>query len=180
MSGKGVCPADGAKLENYRGDLIPPNITVKKCNRCGKWWFPGDSMFNYKPATEAKINYFQKWGIGVDIRTLLLPTLALLVMISGTFVSVRMVLQKQQANIAASVGISEFNVTYTGNGQALAVFRVNKPVTQISYQKSGSLTWKEAAVVTTNGYYVAKISGLADGEQYIVSVLGKEYGFVAK
>jgi phage FluMu protein Com len=178
--GKEVCPADGMKLIKYSGDIVPPSITVKRCDRCGKWWFPTDSLFAFKAATEARINYFQKWGMMTDARAMLLPVLMVLFMVAGTALGVRLVLQKQQTNIAAAVGISEMAVTYSGYGRGLAVFKADKPVTEVGYQMGGSLIWHKVPVEVIGGYNVANFKGLVEGGHYIINVLGKEYGFVAK
>lgn len=169
--GKGVCPADGSKLKRFKGDFIPPKVNAKRCDRCGKWWFPSDSLFTYKPMPTAKVNYFQGWGI---------KAMMILLVVMGTAIGVRWLLQKQQAGIAASLNISEMSVTYAGYGDGLAVFKINQPVTEVRYQMSGSLLWQKVPVQGVNGYDVARFTGLVEGGHYIVSVLGKEYGFIAK
>src|SRR5580765_8080502 len=51
--GSGLCPLDKTKLVNFSGENVPPDLVVRKCTRCGRMWFAGDSLFDYKPAVEA-------------------------------------------------------------------------------------------------------------------------------
>lgn len=99
--GTGVCPADGLPLKRYTGENVPPQLLVKRCERCGKWWFPSDFLFDYKPAQEAKIKYFNLWGIASDISNLLLPIVVIIVLAIGIWVGLDLVKSQQRELIKA-------------------------------------------------------------------------------
>src|SRR3989344_912795 len=48
--GTGVCPVDATTLNRFKGESVPANMLVKRCDRCGRWWFPMDTLLNFKPA----------------------------------------------------------------------------------------------------------------------------------
>jgi hypothetical protein len=177
--GKGTCPVDGTYLTRYVGDAVPPNMTVTRCARCGKWWFPGDSLFAYKPAVEAKVNYFSKWGITSNMASLVLPVLVIAVLAAGTVAGVRLVMRQQQDRVAASLGLKDLAVTYLGGGNALVVFKLNQPVNQVEYRQAGG-GWLPVPVSAGNGYFTGNITGLSEGENYYLLVAGKEFSFLAK
>jgi len=89
--GKGICPLDKTYLTRYMGESIPEDVTVYRCIRCGKWWWPGDSLFRYKPAAEAKLRYYKLWGLKGDLQTLAIPILVLIILLCGLYVGVNLV-----------------------------------------------------------------------------------------
>lgn len=178
--GKGLCPADNSKLERFVGYEMPPNLPVKRCDRCGKWWFPADTLFNYKPAAQASIDALKRWGLTPLVRSYLLPAVTVIMMAVGTAVGVNLVHLRQQAQIAASIGLTRFSANYTGLGAEMILFKAEKPVTAVRYQLSSGGEWKNVSVELIAGYYVGKITGLAEGKNYTVSVMGKEFDFIAK
>ena len=91
--GKGLCPLDGIILKRYIGEGVPQQMEVLRCVRCGKWWFPRDSMYEYKQAAEAKGNYYRLWGLKGDMESLALPILGLIVLLMGLFTGVRLILE---------------------------------------------------------------------------------------
>jgi hypothetical protein len=155
-------------------------MVVQRCSRCGKWWFPGDSLFSYKPAVEAKINYLHQWGITSDVASLVLPVLMVAVLIMGTVAGVGLVRKQQQARVAASLGLRELAVTYLGGGKGLIVFKVNQPVSEVEYKPVGGWTWNKVAVTPKDGYYMGNLTGLVEGKDYYIRVVGKEFKFSAR
>lgn len=101
QGGTGVCPLDGLPLTRYAGESVPTSLAVKRCGRCGKWWFGGDSLFNYKPAQEAKVKYFQLWGLAADVSSLLLPIVAVIILALGIWMGLNLVQSQQRELIKA-------------------------------------------------------------------------------
>lgn len=100
--GTGVCPADGrTHLERYTGESVPADVVVKRCRRCGWWWFGGNSLFEFKPAQEAKVKYFKLWRLAGDVSTFWLPVLAVIILAVGLAVGVELVRTRQQEIIRA-------------------------------------------------------------------------------
>jgi hypothetical protein len=178
--GKGLCPADQTILTRYVGEAIPPIMVVVRCSRCGKWWFPGDSLFSYKPAIEAKINFLRQWGITGNAVSLVLPVLTVAVLALGTVTGVDLVRKQQQANVAATMGLRELSVTYQGDGRGLVVFKLNQQIEQIEYKTAGAWIWNKAEVTVRDGYYLGNLTGLSEGAEYFLKVAGKEVKFTAK
>lgn len=173
--GKGVCPADGMMLAPYSGESIPKSLAVKRCARCGKWWFPSESLFEYKPAAEAKVSYFRLWGLVSDSKSLLLPVMSVVVLIVGAIFGVNLVQKNQFASVGADSGIRDIAVTYAGSGNAVVVFRADKDVESIAYRDIMTIGWKKVEVQKGEGVYVAQLSGLTDGWDYYFLIGGKEY-----
>lgn len=178
--GSGRCPADGLKMEVFKGDQIPINVVVDRCLRCGRWWFPGDNLFRFKPALEAKKNYLRLWGLPANAAAVMLPLLLVAILAGGVYTGVKMVGQRQQTQVAAKVQLSEVGATYLGQGRAMIVFRSNQPVTDVAYRNRGDDDWKQASIEENGEYYVVWMEGLEEGSVYRVRVMGEEYRFVAK
>ena len=78
--GTNACPVDETQLARYKGESIPVTLVVKRCERCGRWWFPTDTLLQYKPAVAAKLNYFRLWGLPADVKSVALPALGLILL----------------------------------------------------------------------------------------------------
>ena len=99
--GKGECPQDGLMLTRFRSESVPENVEIKRCIRCGKWWFPRDNLFEYKQAVEAKLRYFQLWGKTIDFEAVALPILVLVILLLGLYVGVKLILLHPEVLIRA-------------------------------------------------------------------------------
>lgn len=94
-NGNGKCPVHGLDLVRYSGDSMPSEVEASRCITCGWWWFGGNNLFKFKPAQEAKINYFKLWGKGADLKGLLLPVGAVVVIVLGLLVGVKLAASPQ-------------------------------------------------------------------------------------
>jgi hypothetical protein len=176
--GKGMCPQDGLMLQRYSGENIPQNIVVQRCVRCGKWWFPGDYLFQYKPAIESKINYFRSWGITADLASMVLPILSLVVLVGGITATVGMVRYRQQAETQATAGVQGFAARYLGEGKEQLLFRSTQPVMTVEVRRFGSQEgWVTKETIQENGVHVVNLENLSDQMKYEVRIRGKVYGF---
>ncbi len=99
--GRGMCPLDGLPLKRYTGESVPQQIIVKRCDRCGKWWFGGDSLFEFKPAQEIKIRYFQMWGLPAQVTNILLPVVAVIILALGIYLGMKLARSRQLPLIKA-------------------------------------------------------------------------------
>ncbi len=99
--GLGGCPVDGTGLVVWRSEMVPSNIVVKRCERCGRWWFPSDNLLNFKPAQEAKIDYFKQWGVNINKQTFWLPVAVLIALLAGLIVSLQLVKVREQVAVPA-------------------------------------------------------------------------------
>ena len=174
--GDNACPVDNTQLERYRGENVPPNLVVKRCERCGRWWFPTDTLLEFKPAQEAKVNYFKLWGMMTDLSAMLLPTLGVAVVLAGVVVGGRVVQERQRAAIEAASLVQGFGVTDLGGGNVLVVFYSPAIISEIEYRKEPEVGWKRAETELENKVYTARLAGIEKGEKYVVRILGKEFG----
>jgi hypothetical protein len=109
FGGTDTCPLHKeVRLERYEGESVPENLKVFTCPVCHWWWFPENTLFEYKPAQEAKVNYYKSWGMPADLKGLMLPLMALLVLIGGGVVTLRLVKEQQYALLQASGVIKNF------------------------------------------------------------------------
>ncbi len=176
--GKGLCPADGTMLSRYNGESVPPNIVVSRCIRCGKWWFPGGALFDYKQAAEAKVEYFQHWGLTADLASLALPIAVVVIMVIGTAIGVNLVRNNQKTQITATEQIQNLSVTYQGEGKALVVFRSTaKIIEEVEYKSLTEMGWQKVNTEYQDGMFMAKLTGLKPNTNYIVRVGETEYRF---
>lgn len=181
LGGKGLCPADNTMLTRYNGESVPPNIIVSRCVRCGKWWFPGESIFAYKQASEAKIEYYQHWGLTADLASLALPIAVLVLLITGTAVGVNLIRTGQKEKITASEEIKNLSVTYQGAGQALVVFRSTRQIVdQIEYKSVTDLRWQKVKTEYKDGMFLAVLKELIPDTVYSVRIGDIKYEFETK
>ncbi len=99
--GTGQCPLDRLPLKLYRGESVPANLQVKRCDRCGKWWFGANSLLDFKPAQESKVKYFQMWGLAAEVGNLLLPIVAVIILALGVWLGLNLVRSQQRELIKA-------------------------------------------------------------------------------
>lgn len=95
------CPVHGLRMTRYEGDSVPDSIDAKRCIACGWWWFGGDSLFEFKPAQEAKVAYFRYWGSRSAVTGLMLPLTALVVLLAGLTVVLYLVSYQQRIGVPA-------------------------------------------------------------------------------
>lgn len=95
VSGESKCPMDATRMERYRGESVPENLTVKRCGACGRWWFGGNTLVKYKQAQEAKVKYVRWWGNGTGVAGLVLPVVVLILLLVGVWIGVRVIRDRQ-------------------------------------------------------------------------------------
>lgn len=174
--GTNVCPVDGSALNRFKGESVPANMVVKRCDRCGRWWFPMDTLLNFKPAQEAKINYFKLWGLTTDVSSMVLPVLGILITLIGTVVGVRLLAMRQQEAIQAASVVSGFGATNLGSGSVLLGWKSNTAISEVEYRKVGEVKWMRALPEKNGEVYLLKLNGLDIGN-YEVRILGKVFRF---
>ncbi len=175
--GGGVCPVDRTQLVRYQGENMPAQLNVSRCLRCGRWWFPGDSFFDYKPAIEAKTNYFRLWGMAVDFKAMMLPVLSLVLLLTGAAVGIQMVERRQGVLIQAQSEISQLVMSYLGGGRALVVFKTDNPdIRTIEYRLTDSMEdWREVLLEKEGDLSVVRLEALDERSDYSIKIAGREY-----
>lgn len=177
-NGTDECPLHvGTKLERYRGDSVPLDMVVKKCHQCGWWWFPGNTIFEFKPAQEAKINYHRLWNLPASSGGLMLPIAALVVLLAGAVIATRLVSQQQFIYTNAASVVSEFSSTYLGNGQAMISFMSQTKLTEVEFKRLGDSEWKLVPVSSETYFYELDLNGLEENAVYQVRIFTKIYSF---
>ncbi len=176
--GAGICPNDGSALTRFMGESVPMHVMVNRCGSCGYWWWPADNLLRFKPAQEAKVNYFKQWGIATDLSALTLPVLVLAVMVVGLGVGIYGVGVRQQATIGAGAEVVQYSATYLGEGVELVSFRSKNVVTNIEYRIKDAKDWRYVVVYNSgNDVYLARIVNLEEDQMYEVRISGKEFEF---
>lgn len=177
VGGNNTCPTDGSKLGVAGGDELPSQVVIRKCSKCGWWWLPDDQVFELQNAYLLKREYLQKWNPKNRWQNLVLPALISLMLTVGLVGGVSLVVQRQQTNIGATVGIRNWEVTNLGNGEARVGFKTGLLVSGLQYKSRSDINWRESGVECEGDLCTSRLSGLVDGEQYVVRILGKEYSF---
>ncbi len=101
MGGEVNCPVHGLRMPKYEGDSVPGDVDAKRCVVCGWWWFGGNSLFDFKPAQEAKMAYFRYWGSRSQVTGLLLPMAVLVVLLAGLTVTLYLISYQQRIGVPA-------------------------------------------------------------------------------
>lgn len=175
--GNGTCPTDGSKLFIPGGEELPSQVTIRKCNKCGWWWLPDDQVFELQRAYSLRRDYMQTWNTKPRWQTMVWPAIISLVLTIGLVGGVGLVARRQQASIGATVGISNWSVTYLGGGKALVNFDSGLSVSVLQYKNKSQENWLEVPAICQGSKCTATLTGLTTGEEYRVRVLGKEYTF---
>ncbi len=171
--GSDECPLHvGTKLDRYTGESVPRDLVVKRCRQCRWWWFPANTIFAFKPAQEAKVNYYRLWGLPPDLSGMLLPVAGLIILIAGAAVAVKLVRQQQYVLINANGPVRNFAATYLGNGRAAVTFVSQGKITQISYRRQGQTDWMLIPVAGSINVYRFELQNLAPNSIYEVEILG--------
>lgn len=177
--GTETCPSDGTVLERFVGESVPSSVLVKRCKVCGYWWWPTDNLMRFKPAQEAKVNYFKQWGIAADLSALTLPVLVMGILAVGLTVGLYSVTQRQQIVTTADIGINQFSATYLGDGVELVSFRSKTEVKFVEYKRLGSDLWTMTVVEHPgNDVYSIRLYNLEEDQEYVIRVGMKEYRIV--
>ena len=169
--GKGVCPQDGTMLQNYIGDQVPGYLHVKRCIRCGKWWFAGDALFEYKALqTGGEKMYYSEPSDMHKYVGVVLPVVGLLVMGAGVGVAVNLSMQKNQFETMASENI--IRVDYLTNGVLQVISENGVEPEFVEYRPWG-----------TNDKWIrvegGTIIGLSEGQTYEIRVGEKIVNVIA-
>lgn len=176
-SGNMECPVHaGTQLNRFQGDSVPMDLKVYRCSICHWWWFPQNTLFRFKPAQEAKVNYYKAWGMPADLKGLMLPILVLIVLVFGGGVALQLIKQQQYALLQASGAVTGFTTVRTDPDQVLVIFKSTVPISQVDYRPVGSRTWTEIPISSETQMYQIRLSNLEPGE-YEVKILGKIYSF---
>lgn len=174
--GTNACSVDGAQLVRYQGESVPPNTVIKRCDRCGRWWFPTDSLLSYKPAQEAKLNYFKLWGLTADVASLALPALGIVLVLLGTVVGTKLIQQRQRSAVEARTIVTDFSTTSLASGEVLLSFKSVAVVDVIELRKVGEVDWQKIRVERTEGnLYLTRL--ILEPGEYEARVWKREYRF---
>lgn len=175
IKGNNTCPRDGTPLNRFTGESAPANLQIMRCDKCAWWWFPGNNLFAFKPAQEAKVAYFKSWGMAASLSALLLPVMTLVIMVVGTAIGVNMLKYQQKTGVNASSEVYDVYVGYIGSGQALVSFKSKTKLETIDYKKIEDTSWFTWPVKLENDLYITKILNLEEQKIYLVRILGKEF-----
>lgn len=177
-NGTDECPTHvGMQLQRFIGESVPADMVVKRCRQCGWFWFPGNTLFSFKPAQEAKTNYYRLWNLPPSTAGLMLPIAALVVLIGGGLVAIKLVRDQQYALINASGVITEFTAVYEGNGQVTLSFKSVLPVKFIDLRKAGDSAWTTIMITPQDQQYQFNLAGLSEGTEYELKIFNKIYRF---
>lgn len=180
-NGTDECPTHvGMQLQRFIGDSVPADMVVKRCRQCGWFWFPGNTLFSFKPAQEAKTTYYRLWNLPPAAAGLMLPIAALVILIGGGVVAIKLVRDQQYAFINASGVVSEFTVTDLGSGKVIVSFRSQLPLTAIQYRRAGETEWTTVVTHSANNLYELNLSGLTPATAYELQIFAKIYHFTTK
>jgi len=175
-NGSDECPLHvGTTLERFRGDSVPADMVVKKCRQCNWWWFPGNTLFEFKPAQEAKINYHRLWNLPSTVGGLMLPLVALVVLLAGGVIAVTLVRQQQYISSNASSPVNEFTAVYVGNDQIVVSFKSSTLISQIEYRQVGDADWMTVPISGSNGFYQLEIQKPEESANYEFRIIDKIY-----
>lgn len=161
-----LCPEDGAKMVRGLGDL-PDDIVMWKCDKCRKWWLPGETIFSVKQAFDVWREYQRLWKKRSGFTSFALPVVLTLVLVLGLGMVIREVGRRQTLTTLAAV-VEKSEVRYLGSGRVEVRLLVFGDLGQVEYRRFGERTWRTAPVVATGGWQVAMVEGVEPGEKFLI------------
>jgi hypothetical protein len=176
-TGDNRCPNDQTELEYYKGGLIPAEFKVRQCPVCHWWWWPTDSLFNFKPLQEARKKEKAKVRqLMPMMMAALVPLLSLVLLITGGVVGVRLLGQQQQVKVAAAQRLSEVAGIKFENGDATVTFVYAGEVKTAQVFLTDESKWVPVTVekMEQNRYQISFGKTLAGGEEVRIRVNGEE------
>jgi hypothetical protein len=180
MGKSSQCPVDQSPLFGDTSDQVPPEVVAVKCSHCGWWWFPADNLFKFKKAYEAKVSYLKWWKGKREVTMLALPAVLVLLLTVGLVGAVVNLRQKQGAVVTAAT-VSEFGAQYLGQGTEMIRFKTEKVMDWITFRRLADEVWGPVEVkLGDDGWYEARLDGLAEEQVYQVQIAGKRYYFSTK
>ncbi len=129
------CPKDQNTLRYARGESIPANVDLFRCDECGGIWFSENALIQFKKAQEVKLSYFKTWNIPLhSIYAVLLPILFIAIISGGLIATLSGIYISREARTSAEDMISTPLVLYLEPDQTLIHFTTNTPaLVKINY-----------------------------------------------
>ena len=62
----------------------------------------------------------------------------------------------------------------------MVVFYSPAVISEVEYKKESDVEWKKVEARFEDKVYTVRLSGIEEGGEYVVRILGKEFRFVAK
>lgn len=168
-----VCPRDRHQLVHFQGESIPAHMDIFRCPKCTGIWFPHSTLFAFKKAQDAKLNYFKLWNIPLSsIYAILLPAL-LLIIIGGSLVATLSGVQKNtDVRIRAEQPISKPLILTPGNDEVLISFSTQKPaITKIKYWLRQDITTEEWVSPGIKSTHTLQLHHLEEGKAYSFQII---------
>lgn len=172
--GSGSCPQDGTKLDKYRGEETKPWLVIKNCERCGKLWFGGDALYEYKPEMD------QEYVTGVSrssYTSVLLPIIMIGFLTAGLVIGVSLTQLQNRLFIGAETKIDLVTMTYLGGGKEKISFWSETYVEKVSYRLKESQEWLGQSTWIEDGKYVVELEDLEEGREYVIMISDQKYKF---
>lgn len=176
-AGDDACPYDQTKLEKYEGSLVPAEFKVRQCPTCHWWWFPGDTLFKFKPLQEKRVSDQAKVKPLLPmLMAALIPLMSLALLITGGIVGVRLLGGEQKVEVAASGRLKDVSGLVFENGSAIISFSYLGDVNDASIYLSAESKWVSVKVSKTDEgkYQIMLGSFVPTAEGLTIRIEGEE------
>lgn len=177
VQGSNRCPKDGTNLRELRAESIPTDMTVLSCPKCGGNFVSKRELLTLKKAQKVKIDYFKTWKIPIpNISAVLIPSLFLFMVTAGVFLTVRNVMQSQEARIRAAEIIRVPTIVVSGRNSVLVSFSTAIPVaSSIVYKSEGEKEPHTIPVATERQtQHTVTLQNLNPKESYTLKIYVEE------
>ena len=162
------CPEDGKTLGlGSGGGEMPEGVEVYKCEKCRKWWLPGNTIFDLAKAFAIKKDYLRAWKRKSDLSVYTLPVVLTAVLVLGMGMILRQVQLRQMMLTQAAV-VKNTTVRYLGNGKAEIKLLVSGDLGVVEYRPEGEAGWRQAAAVSQGEWQVAVIDNVRPGQKFLL------------
>lgn len=161
------CPEDGMGMFRGGGDNLPDEVEIWKCEKCKKWWLPGNSIFELARAFGVRKEYLHTWGKKRDLSVFALPVVLTIVLLLGLGMILNQVRLRQLWQTQAAV-VRSTNVRYLGNGQAEVKLSVSGDLGVVEFRLEGEDIWQPAPVVSQGEWQVAVVNGVVPGDKFLL------------
>jgi len=161
------CPEDASKMGIGGGNDLPEGVNAWKCEKCKKWWLPGNSIFDLAAAFAVKKEYLKTWKRRSDTSVYALPVILTLVMVFGMGVILRQIHLRQLWQTQAAI-VRNSTVRYLGESKAEIKMLVSGDLGVVEYRLEGEPDWEQAPVVSQGEWQVAVIEGIQPGQKFLL------------
>lgn len=173
FGGPGLCPHCRVPLRILHLESVPPDLNIFACPQCQGNWFSHKTLWEFKKAQAAKIEYFKAFKIPLsNLTSVLLPLFLFAILGLGLGLGVLQVREAQEIRTRARQLIGQPQVIILDQTSVIVAFQTSRAVTsQIEYWQAGIPKYTLNVSPAPQTFHQIKLAGLAPKVTYSYHLL---------